>query len=83
METERERVGVFGGSFDPPHVGHVLLATWALSAGGIDRLIVVPTFAHVFGKKSAPFEDRVTMARAAFSILDPKKTGSIDVNEFL
>ena len=83
METERERVGVFGGSFDPPHVGHVLLATWALSAGGIDRLIVVPTFAHVVGKKSAPFEDRVTMARAAFSILDPARVEVSRIEERL
>lgn len=68
-----ERIAVFGGSFDPPHVGHVLLAAWALSAGGVDRLLVVPTFAHAFGKKSAAFEHRVAMAQHAFSLFDPAR----------
>lgn len=64
-------VAVLGGSFDPPHVGHVLLAAWALSAGGVDRVLVVPTFGHAFGKASVPFDDRVRMAELAFGVLDP------------
>lgn len=36
------RVGVFGGSFDPPHVGHLLVATDAYDALNLDRLIFVP-----------------------------------------
>jgi nicotinate-nucleotide adenylyltransferase len=77
------RIAVFGGSFDPPHVGHVLLAAWALSAGGIDRLLVVPTFAHAFAKRSAPFEDRVAMARLAFSLFDPARVEVSDLESRL
>jgi nicotinate-nucleotide adenylyltransferase len=77
------RIAVFGGSFDPPHVGHVLLAAWALSAGGIDRLLVVPTFAHAFAKRSAPFADRVEMARLAFSIFDPARVEVSDIESAL
>lgn len=73
-----ERVAVFGGSFDPPHVGHVLLAAWALSAGGVDRLLVVPTYAHAFGKRSAAFDDRVAMAELAFSVLAPVEVSRIE-----
>ncbi|UJR79186.1 nicotinate (nicotinamide) nucleotide adenylyltransferase [Sandaracinus amylolyticus] len=64
-----ETIGVFGGSFDPPHCGHVLLATYALSAAPIDRLLVVPTFAHPFGKQMAPYEHRVAMCERAFGLL--------------
>jgi nicotinate-nucleotide adenylyltransferase len=36
------RVGVFGGSFDPPHVGHLLAAVDAYEALSLDRLVFVP-----------------------------------------
>jgi nicotinate-nucleotide adenylyltransferase len=36
------RVGVFGGSFDPPHVGHLLTAGDAAEALALDRLLLVP-----------------------------------------
>jgi nicotinate-nucleotide adenylyltransferase len=36
------RIGVFGGSFDPPHVGHLLLAVDAVEALALDRLVFVP-----------------------------------------
>jgi nicotinate-nucleotide adenylyltransferase len=58
-------VGVFGGSFNPPHVAHVLAATYVLSVGAIDRLLVVPTFQHPFAKALAPFEDRIEMCEIA------------------
>jgi nicotinate-nucleotide adenylyltransferase len=68
MEAKRT-VAVLGGSFDPPHVGHVLLASWALACGGVDAVLVVPTFGHAFGKKSAPYEHRVRMVELAFAHL--------------
>lgn len=37
------RLGIFGGSFDPPHVGHLLPASDAYETLGLDRLIMVPT----------------------------------------
>ncbi|MCA9612005.1 MAG: nicotinate-nicotinamide nucleotide adenylyltransferase, partial [Myxococcales bacterium] len=48
-------LAVFGGSFDPPHVAHVLVAAWAHATAGADRVLVVPAGAHPFGKKSASF----------------------------
>lgn len=36
------RLGIFGGSFDPPHVGHLLVVTDAFDALQLDRLIFVP-----------------------------------------
>ena len=36
-------VGVLGGAFNPPHIGHLLLAQEAVVALGLDELILVPT----------------------------------------
>ena len=36
------RLGILGGSFDPPHVGHLLIAQDAIAALALDRLVVVP-----------------------------------------
>jgi nicotinate-nucleotide adenylyltransferase len=63
------RVAVFGGSFDPPHVGHVLAVTYALLTQKIDEVLVVPVYAHAFEKDLAPFSDRVQMARLAFAAI--------------
>ena len=33
-----QRIGLLGGSFDPPHAGHVHITQWALKAFGLDRV---------------------------------------------
>jgi nicotinate-nucleotide adenylyltransferase len=40
------RLGVFGGSFNPPHVGHFLIASDAYEALGLDKLMIVPAAAN-------------------------------------
>jgi len=57
----RKRIGLFGGSFDPPHVAHQLVCTLALSVGGMDEVWLVPCFRHAFDKDLAPFSDRLAM----------------------
>lgn len=37
------RVGILGGTFDPPHIGHLLAASDAVEALALDRLLIVPT----------------------------------------
>jgi nicotinate-nucleotide adenylyltransferase len=59
------KVGIFGGSFNPPHVGHVLACALAISTEDIDRVLVVPAYKHVFAKALAPFDDRVRMCELA------------------
>lgn len=72
------RIGVFGGSFNPPHLSHVLAGACALGSGEIDRLIVVPTYRHPFGKDLAPFERRLEMCRLAFSDLARTEVSGIE-----
>ena len=59
------RVGIFGGTFDPPHVGHLLVAVDALERLGLDRMVVVPAATQPLkaGEISATAEQRLAMAR--------------------
>ena len=72
------RVGVYGGSFDPPHVAHVLLGAYALAVGGFDRVVVVPVFAHAFHKALMPFSHRVRMCELAFADLSRVEVSSVE-----
>lgn len=60
-------VGVFGGSFNPPHVAHVLACALVRSVEPVDRVLVVPTFRHPFAKPLAPYDDRVRMCELAMA----------------
>lgn len=66
------RVAVFGGSFNPPHVGHQLVALWVLETADVDELWFVPAFVHPFEKPLAPFEDRRRMCERAAAALGPR-----------
>ena len=68
-ETTPRRVAIFGGSFNPPHVAHVLAVAYVLACADVDRVLVVPCFRHPFSKALAPFPARMEMCRLAFSDL--------------
>jgi nicotinate-nucleotide adenylyltransferase len=70
--------GVFGGSFDPPHLAHTLLAAYALNAYALERVLIVPTHAHALGKRLAPFEQRLQMCEFAFADLQRVEISSIE-----
>jgi nicotinate-nucleotide adenylyltransferase len=59
------RIAVFGGSFNPPHVAHQMVALYVLETQPVDELWFVPTWRHVFGKDLASFDDRVAMCELA------------------
>jgi nicotinate-nucleotide adenylyltransferase len=63
--TPRRSAGLFGGSFDPPHLAHLALARAALEQLALDRLVWMPAARspHKAGQPSAPAEDRVAMLR--------------------
>ncbi len=64
------RWAIFGGSFDPPHVGHVLAAAWVRSTAEVDAIVVIPALEHAFGKALAPFAHRRRMCELAFGPID-------------
>jgi nicotinate-nucleotide adenylyltransferase len=63
--TPNEKIAVLGGSFNPPHVAHVLAATWVLSTCDVDHVLFMPCAQHAFGKTLLPFADRLALTRLA------------------
>lgn len=62
-----ERIGIFGGSFDPVHLGHKRLADFAVNALKLDRLLIIPTACSPFKTRTfSPDEHRMNMCRLQF-----------------
>jgi nicotinate-nucleotide adenylyltransferase len=61
------RIGILGGTFDPPHVGHLVMASEACEALGLERLLWIPSAEHPFkrGRVRTPAETRLALVRAA------------------
>ena len=58
------RVAIYGGSFNPPHVGHAMVASWIGWTGRADAVWLLPAFHHAFDKPLAPWPVRLRMAGA-------------------
>ena len=70
--AEIRKYAIFGGSFDPIHIGHVTLARHAVSDCGLDRLIFMPAYVSPFkqDKNVTAGADRCAMIERVLS-LDP------------
>jgi nicotinate-nucleotide adenylyltransferase len=68
-EARPRRIGVLGGTFDPPHVGHLWLATLAADAVGLDRVLFMPAAQppHKGGQLVTRATDRLLMTRLAIA----------------
>ena len=71
-QVQVRRVALFGGSFNPPHVVHQLVALYVLETQPVDELWFVPTFAHPFGKHLVAYEHRIAMCELAAAPLGPR-----------
>ena len=62
-----KRIGLFGGSFDPVHIGHLLVAQAACEELALDRLFFIPAAQSPFKPALAPAPDatRLRMLRLA------------------
>jgi nicotinate-nucleotide adenylyltransferase len=58
-------IALLGGSFNPPHVAHLMAAYWALATQGVSEVWLLPAYQHPFGKRLADFDDRVRMCELA------------------
>src|SRR3954469_7564918 len=63
------RVAFFGGSFDPPHLGHLAVARAARAALNLDRVLFAPVGAQPLKPEgsAAPFTDRLAMTQLAIA----------------
>lgn len=67
MRSDKAKdIALLGGSFNPPHIGHIEICRYLLGRGNIDQVWIIPCFQHPFGKSLAPFEDRLAMCRFTF-----------------
>lgn len=63
-------LAVYGGAFNPPHPGHASVVASLLDKA--EKVIIVPSYAHPYGKKMMPFEQRVRWTKAMASKFDPE-----------
>jgi nicotinate-nucleotide adenylyltransferase len=71
-------VAIFGGSFDPPHIGHQIAALWLVSALNAKTVVVAPTYEHCLGKKLVNFDHRLEMCHMMCELLFPMNAGGDD-----
>lgn len=66
-EQRQQRLGILGGTFDPPHVGHLWLATLAADTLNLDRVLFMPAAQppHKGGRLITRGTDRLLMTRLA------------------
>ena len=79
--TVAERVGVFGGTFDPIHIAHVVSAVEARRALSLDRVVLVPAGDpwQKRGSVTAPAADRLAMVEAAVEDIAGLEVSPIEV----
>lgn len=64
-----QRIGFLGGTFDPPHIGHLILAEYTVEALALDRLFFVPAAdpPHKRGRHKAAIQHRIAMLELALA----------------
>ncbi len=69
MTSERQRIGIFGGSFDPIHQGHLLIAEWIRDELNFQKVIFVPTHIHPLkhNASATPAHHRLEMVKLAIA----------------
>ena len=76
-----QRIGLLGGSFDPPHAGHVHISRWALRALGLDRVWWLVSPGNPLKENGpAPIERRLEACQA---IIENRRIAVSDVERYL
>lgn len=75
------RLGIFGGTFNPPHVGHVESAKRFIEALSLDKLLIIPTFIppHKVSEGTVTPQQRLDMCALAFSDIENAEVSDIEI----
>ena len=76
-----ERIGIYGGTYSPPHVGHLRAAEYAVGALKLDRLLLIPTGVspHKAMSSGATAADRLEMLRLSAKDMDKAEACDIEL----
>jgi nicotinate-nucleotide adenylyltransferase len=77
------RIGIFGGTFDPVHVGHLVAAAWAREAFELERVLLVVAnepWQKTGTRTVTPAEDRFLMVQAAVDGVDGVEACRIEID---
>lgn len=75
-------IALFGGSFDPPHLGHEAIVNALNELAYIDKIVVMPTFLNPFKSSSfAPAKLRLKWLREAFVVFSKVEVSSYEVSQ--
>lgn len=75
------KIGIYGGSFDPVHVGHINAAFTFMEELSLDKIIVIPAYQppHKKGLALTPSEHRLNMCNIAFGNLEGFEVSDIEI----
>ena len=78
--ADKQKIGVFGGAFNPVHNGHINLALHYLNELELDKILFIPTASppHKSDDDFAPKEDRINMLSLAISSFDKFEISDIE-----
>lgn len=76
------RTGIYGGTFAPPHIGHIRAAAAFVDSLKLDELLVIPAFLppHKEIDASDEPEKRIEMCRIAFSGIEKAKISTVEID---
>ena len=77
-----ERIGIYGGTYSPPHIGHLRAAEYAIEACKLDRLLLIPTGVspHKEMASGASSADRLQMLRISAEGIEKAQVSDIEIN---
>lgn len=73
------KIGILGGSFNPPHTGHLILSLQVKKILSLDEIWLMPCFQHPFHKNLAPVEHRLKMTKLLAQ--DNIKVSNYEINQ--
>ncbi len=65
MKNHNLSIGIFGGLFDPPHIGHLILSQWVLEEFDLNKIVFVPAYNPPHKEKFSSYDDRYKMTQLA------------------
>lgn len=79
---DRRRIGIFGGTFDPPHIGHLILAAEARDQMRLDLVlwVLTPDPPHKTGRTISPLATRLELVEAALAADDGFEISRVEID---